>query len=118
MWHWTARSTYAANRHESSLQKRGRSSVVSLHDIWTSWPATMCTLCLRVMRFCTLRTRPISSATRGSTRRSRTSPRTDGSPESQLVHIKRSGIEGCCCRGAKNLVIVRGAVSANRDVGD
>ena len=26
--------------------------------------------------------------------------------------------KGCCCRGAKNLVIVRVAVSANRDGGD
>ena len=41
---------------------------------------TMCTQCRSVTLFCTLRTRPISSAIRGSTRRSRTSPRTDGSP--------------------------------------
>ena len=72
--------TYAANRRGSSLQKRGRICASSLHDTWTSWPAAMCTQCRSVTLFCTLRTRPISSAILGSTRRSRTSPRTDGSP--------------------------------------
>ena len=58
---------------------------------WVVPPETRAQLCTI---FCTLRTRPISSATCGSTRRSRTSPE------------------------PKNLVIARGAVSANRDVGD